>query len=527
MIEKIKHNLNQVFKRFQDQPMKQKGMLLGSIAFVIITAIVLIMFFTRPNLVPLYSDLSPQEAGQIKESLDAKGVASQLSDGGKVISVPKEAVDRLKVELASEGIPKSGSIDYSFFGENKGFGMTDNEFNVVEKEATQTEIEKLIKSMEGVNEATVMITTADKGIWVSDDKQLSSASVVLTLEPGYKLDDGQIKSLYHLVSKSVPDLPTENIVISDQYFNTFHLDEGSSNSDMTAYEEQRKIKRDIEQDLQTRVQQMLGILVGPNKIVAAVTADIDFTKEQREEKLVEPADPQKMEGIKISAEKVKETFSGDNAKAGGVDGTGESDIPTYQGSGNGSGDYEKVEDRINYEVNRIKKEVVKSPYEIQDLGIQVMVEPPKPNDMSSLPQGTLKDIQQMLSNIVQTSISKGTSQNLSKQQISDKIFVSAMPFQGKAAETAKSKGSIPMWIYIACGILLVVIIVLIFLLLRKKKDEEEERDELPFENDMIHIPDVNASIETEGAVRKEQLEKMAKEKPEEFAKLLRTWLSEE
>jgi flagellar M-ring protein FliF len=34
-------------------------------------------------------------------------------------------------------------------------------------------------------------------------------------------------------------------------------------------------------------------------------------------------------------------------------------------------------------------------------------------------------------------------------------------------------------------------------------------------------------VETEGTVRKKQLEKMAKEKPEDFAKLLRTWISEE
>ncbi len=529
MIEKLKSTMNRIYVNFKERPKKQKIILISSIAFVIIAAAFLFTFIAKPKLVPLYSDLSPQEAGQIKESLDSKGITSELSNGGKVISVPQGVVDQLKVELASEGIPKSGSIDYSYFGENKGFGMTDNEFSVLEKEATQTEIEKLIKSINGVEEASVMITTPDKSIWVNDQKDTSSASVVLTLKPGYKLDQSQVKSLYHLVSKSVPNLPVENIVISDQYSNTFSLDQTNSNSDMTAYEEQRQIKQDIERDLQTRVQQMLGTIMGPDKVVATVTADIDFTKEKREEKLVEPVDKDKMEGIKLSAEKVKETFTGNGTVPGGVDNTGQSDVPTYQGGANGSnGDYEKEEDRINYEVNRIKRQIVKSPYEIKDLGIQVMVEPPKPNDPASLQQGTLNDIQQMLGNIVRTSISKDTAANLSQQQVNQKIFVSAKPFNGKQRTAASTNSAIPVWIYIAGGILLVVIILLLILLLRKRKQEEEPvSEDVVFEQEFFNIPDVNMDRESEGTVRKEQLEKMAKEKPEEFAKLLRTWLSEE
>ena len=56
-----------------------------------------------------------------------------------------------------------------------------------------------------------------------------------------------------------------------------------------------------------------------------------------------------------------------------------------------------------------------------------------------------------------------------------------------------------------------------------------EKVEEPFEElaQPIDIPDVNDDHETESSVRKKQLEKMAKEKPEEFAKLLRTWIADE
>ncbi len=45
-------------------------------------------------------------------------------------------------------------------------------------------------------------------------------------------------------------------------------------------------------------------MMGQDKVVVSVTADIDFTKEKRTEDTVEPVDKDNMEGIAVSAEKV-------------------------------------------------------------------------------------------------------------------------------------------------------------------------------------------------------------------------------
>ncbi len=63
--------------------------------------------------------------------------------------------------------------------------------------------------------------------------------------------------------------------------------------------------------------------------------------------------------------------------------------------------------------------------------------------------------------------------------------------------------------------------------LRKRKKEEMDERPLQEEQVAVQIPDVNEEVETEATLRRKQLEKLAKEKPEEFAKLLRTWLAEE
>ena len=90
---------------------------------------------------------------------------------------------------------------------------------------------------------------------------------------------------------------------------------------------------------------------------------------------------------------------------------------------------------------------------------------------------------------------------------------------------SSTTSSIPLWMYIAGAVLLIIIIVLIILLLRKRREDEVTVEDLS--QPIIDVPDINDETETDGTVRRKQLEKMAKEKPEEFAKLLRSWITED
>lgn len=506
-----------------------KGAVFGFLVLLAILIFVSVMI-SRTDFVPLYSNLSAEETGQIKTTLDSKGVESKISDNGTTVSVPGNQVDTLKVELAAEGIPKSGHIDYSFFGENAGFGMTDNEFDVVKQEATQTELSNLISTINGVQEANVMITLPKNSVWVSDEKAAASASVVLNLKTGYDLKPGQVQALYHLVSKSVPNLPVDNIVIMDEMFNYYDTENNTNHSTLSVYQEQREIKQDIEQDLQRQIGGMLGMMMGRNKVVVSVTTDIDFTKENRVEKLVEPVDKENMEGIQVSVERIRETYTGNAENPGGVAGTGEADVPGYEAdTENGNGDYEKVEERINNEVNRIRREIVESPYTIRDVGIQVMVEPPVPENPGSLPPERINDIEQILSTVIRTTVSKDEGNPLTNDEILEKIYVFAQPFDGKKQEEQpKAEPVIPLWLYIVAGFVVLIMILLIYLLFRKSKREETEDYNEEVHASSFNVPDVNVEEqETEGTARRKQLERMAKEQPEQFAKLLRSWLSED
>ncbi|MGO4887784.1 flagellar basal-body MS-ring/collar protein FliF [Anaerobacillus sp. MEB173] len=532
MKEKLVVYKDRLIEYWNGRTKLQRGMIFGSFLLLVIALIFVTSFASKSTFVPLYTNLSVQETGEIKATLDARGIASEISDNGTTISVPEQQVDILKVELAAEGLPKSGSIDYSVFKDKMGFGMTDNEFSVIERAAIQTELANLIRNIEGVNSANVMITLPEESLWISEQGQVSSASIVLNLATGYQLNQQQVNALYHLVSKSVPKLPMDNIVIMNQMFEHFELknDENSIlDSTLTVYDQQRQIKNNIERDLQRQVQQMLGTIMGHDKVLVSVTTDIDFTKENREESLVTPVDEENMEGLAVSIERITETYTGEDMPEGGVAGAGETDIPNYIGmTGAGGGDYERIEERINNDVNRIRREIVESPYQIRDIGIQVMVEPPDPENLNSLPVERVNDIQQILSTIVRTSISKDIVDQLTPEQINDKVFVSAQPFNGKVEIEQAASNEIPMWLYVVGGVLVVVILLLLFLLFKKNKNRQKDMEFEEFvEQPAFDIPDINEERDSDEIARRKQLEKMAKEKPEEFSKLLRSWLSED
>jgi len=509
----------------------QRGIFIGSIAILVLLVVTIILFVSNPSFTPLYNKLSVQEVSQIKDELEARNIPYKIKDGGTTIEVPEEKVSGLLVDLAGQGIPNSGNIDYSFFSENTSWGVTDNEFNIMKLDAMQTELANLIQNIKGINNADVMINIPEDPLFVSESMGEASASVVIHTDPGYEFRGNQIDSLYHLVSKAVPNLPEDNIVIMNQYFEYYDqsaLANGYDGSETYTY--QQEVKQDIERDIQRRLQQMLGTMVGRDQVIVSVTADIDFTQENRTEELVEPIDVENIEGLPVSIEKIRETYSG-NPPAGGDVGMGEGDTTeSYQGiDGNDNGEYELDKETINNEFNRIQREIVESPYKIRDLGIQVAVDNVKERNGSDITYLSVPDqeaveagISSILDSIITSSIDKEYGEVDPEEKTS--IVFQEFSEQPKAPQTASPV--ISLWMYIAGGILLILIIVLIVLLMRSRK-QDDFYEETFIDEQSEEAPSYSEDEDSEEVKRRKQLEKMAKDKPEDFAKLLRSWISEE
>ena len=507
----------------------QKGIMIGGVVLVVALAAIVTYFSTRTTMVPVFTDLTVSEVGQIQEVLDAQGTPYELSAGGTNILVPENMVDAVTVSLVSQGYPNSGGITSQFFADNAGFGTTENEFNLLKNAAAETELANLLKRIDGVQDASVKISVPATGVFLTDEAEATTAAVLLKTSPGQKFSDEQILTLYNLVSKSVPNLDVNNITISNQYSEYYDLDSASTNSGSSvgSVEGQMAIKKTVERDLQRQVQNLLGTMVGADKVAVTVTTSIDFKQENREENLVTPVDEENMAGITISAQNITETYTG-NA-AGAASGTPEAGEDTdnlvdYVSGSDSNGDYERVEETINNEVNRIRKEISESPYKVKNIGIQVMIEPPSEGDEATVKE----EVEKMLAAIVRTSLDAETAEGLTDEQISNNIVVGVQPLYGAANDDVQPASVIPWWLWVVGGILVAAIILLIVFILRSKKQKAlEEEAEIIEEQQELFIEDISEEKETEATIRRKQLEKMAKDKPEDFAKLLRSWIAED
>lgn len=508
---------------------RQKLMIVGIIVLLLVSLAFLISWASKPEYTTIYNNLSSSEAGEIVAEIESRGIPVQISPDGKSISVPKTNAEKLKLELAYAGIPRSGNINYSVFSENMGFGTTDRQFDVVERDAMQNELRYLIEQIDGIDQAKVMITLPRESVWLMNEEQSATASVVLATRPGLELSSTQVQGLYHLISKSVPQLGVEDIVIMDSNsLRTYELtDPEQIDTTLSQHQQQRQVIKDIERDIQRELQQMLGTILSHNKVVVSVFANVSFDKETREEHLVQPTNPDTNEGIAISIERIQESYLGQGDAVGGIPGTGDGDIAGYQGAtGAGDSEYERLEERINRDVNRIYRNIVSSPYTIEDLAINVGVEPADPS-AATLDPGTEAAIQNILRSVVSTYMST-SNVKYTDEELNQKINVFASQFSGRpdlATETSAS--TISPWIYVLAAVIGLGLIGTIFALVRRNRKQDPQEEEAEEIKAPIMLEDYDFDQENEEAARRKRLERLAKNKPEEFVKLLRTWLADD
>ncbi|MDR7315953.1 flagellar basal-body MS-ring/collar protein FliF [Brevibacillus nitrificans] len=517
----------QLTSRWTQFSKKQKWMIAGIALFLLISLGLYIYIASQPVYTPLYNErLSEQEIGTIKQELESQKIPYRITGNGTGIEVPEKMAQDVIVDLAAQGIPSEAGINSEIFSNT--LGVTDRQFDVMKKEALQQELRKMLERVKGVRAAQVMITLPQESVWVTETPETATASVIVDVEPGTTLDQKQINSLYLLVSRSVPKLPMDAIAITDQYSNPLERAEANENEGtLSGFKQQEQIKAEVEKTMQQNLYNLLGTIMGRDKVIVHTFIKMNFDKENRVENLVEAPDKENNEGLIISSQKLSKTFSGQGAPPGGVAGTGASAVPSYPAStptGSNS-DYEELNDTINREVNRITRNVTMSPYKIEDVTINVGVEPPAGG---TLDDATIESIKQVLRNVVRVTLSN-QGVELTQEELDKHISVLPRQFSGKVA-VEDSNSLSPAVLWTVGGIAVLALAAVAFLVLRRRKQARQQEEEVP---DLLspsqpsEIPDLIYQEDGDQVVVRKQLEKLARSKPDEFVVLLRTWLAED
>ncbi|NGR07383.1 flagellar basal body M-ring protein FliF [bacterium SGD-2] len=255
---------------------------LGAVAAAIALIVVASLWFRGPEYKVLFSNLQDRDGGAIITALTQMNVPYQLTENGTAILVPADKVHETRLQLAQQGLPRSGETGFELIDQTR-FGASQFTEQVNFQRALEGELASSIQALNAVQHARVHLALPRETLFVRD-RQPPSASVLLTLYAGRTLSEAQVSAITWLVSSSVPNLSADNVSVVDQNGRLLTAPAGSGTADAT--------RRDLITEIETRtVQRILTLLnpiVGTGNVRAQVSADVDFSQREQTSEVYRP-----------------------------------------------------------------------------------------------------------------------------------------------------------------------------------------------------------------------------------------------
>ncbi|GAB5499134.1 MAG: flagellar basal-body MS-ring/collar protein FliF [Pseudohongiellaceae bacterium] len=323
----------------------------------------------------LYMGLSTQDASDVAAALDQRGLPYKIDSASGMITVPNDQVRQIRMQLASEGLPRSNSRGFDVLEEDQSLGTSNFIEQARYQRALEQELVQTIKQIQGVREARVHLSIPKQTSFIRNSRK-PSASVMIDVTGTQQPGDSQLSGILHLVASSVAGLDAESVSIVDQRGNLLSQ---RSNSQLGNTSETIRHTRNIEQEYSNRIIDILTPIVGAGNVRAQVSANLDFTATETTEELYNP------DNSVIRSEQVQEERTGVTNTVGGVaPGTLSPTPPQNQPQEtpqaqpgqvqSDSSNNSRVSSTRNFEIDRSVNHIKRVPGSIQQLSVAVLVD---------------------------------------------------------------------------------------------------------------------------------------------------------
>ncbi|MFB5191426.1 flagellar basal-body MS-ring/collar protein FliF [Alicyclobacillus fastidiosus] len=483
-------------------------------AIVIAVAVVaalsaMLWVVSRPHYVMVMSGLDDKSLGQVQTQLQTLKIPNEIQ--GTSVLVPSKDANQARVQLAEAGLPQSGYIGYSSV--SNSLGMTQDEFNIQVLDALQQSLNETISSINGVESAQVHIVMPQQQLFVSQPTTDAKASVFVTLGNGVQLSATQVAGIQQLVAHSVTGLSVDNVSVVDQYGNTLSSSSSAANTAVGGASSELAMRQSVENDMTQKLTSGLQQIVGPDNAVVVVHANVTFNQTQSQSHVLQNA-PNSTNGF-VTSQQVNKSQSTNGTQAGGPAGQAGSNpnsTSSYSASSSSTGNSTSTQTNTttNYDYSYQNSTTTDDPMQIQGYSVGVLL---NSNDKAITP-AEVKQIKSFVTNLVGQSATT---------QAANTVSVSSVPFTPAQNTTLASTAS-NFKLYGILALIAALLGVGFFLWRRRRQSAQMTDIE-------AHVKDAyDAELEelppTEDELLMNQLMGMARQRPDDFASLLRTWLSE-
>ena len=273
------------FGGFSRQPAVRQLALLVGLAASVALAIGLVQWAMAPGMKPLFSQLNPSDTNIVISTLEANGIEYEINAGGSVVAVPQGDLDRARLLLASEGLPKGDGIGFESLYEEQELGLSSFMEQARYHRALEAELARTMAALDSVRSARVHLAIAKESPFLRKGNA-PAASVMLNIYPGRILSDRQLAGSVHLVSSSVPNLDASQVSVVDQAGKL--LSDQGEDIAMGSSKEHYRLTQQLEQDYSDRIVMILEPILGAGSVRAQVSADMDFTRIERTSEVYAP-----------------------------------------------------------------------------------------------------------------------------------------------------------------------------------------------------------------------------------------------
>ena len=344
----------------------------------------------------LYSNLSLPDAAATVNKLKEVKVPYRLADGGTTVLVPKDQKSEMMLETADELTSSQGvslaKIPPVLQGDVQKEWL---------KKFNSDEISTTLQSIQGIRDAKVMISTPEESVFTEKDDPIR-ASVMLVVEPGFRLEQKQVTTIKNLVSHAVPGLTPEQVVISDNYGNSLD-DSPTANGTMQTRETR---KSQMETALQKKLTDLIEPIVGEGNAVLSVSMDLNFDQARANIKTIKPEiiKDDQATGVIVSQQSESEEYEGAKKDEKGTPGAENNTAPSYKTKDDKEKDkrYTNKKETTNYAHSEETKEVVYASGEVQRITIAVAMN-------KVLTEAETSEIKEMLANAAGLNLDRGDS----------------------------------------------------------------------------------------------------------------------
>ena len=357
------------FQKVSEQPAFQRA--LPTIVAVLVTIFGLVAYFfmQQPSLTTLYSSLPETEKSRVLEALKNSGVSVVLDPTTGDVLVPTSDYHSSRIMLAAQGLPTVVPTGYENL-DSIQMGSSRSVESMRLKQAQELELARSIAEIEHVLSARVHLAIPEREVFIRQEAR-PSASVFVQLASGRILGRSQVEAIIHLVSSSVPKLAKEDVSVIDQS-GSLLSNPTTANGRINDAEFEHRVR--MEETYRNRIISLLTPIVGPGNINAQVNLDIDFTRSEVTEEIVDP------DGNALRSEQNTEDLTRETP-AKGIPGAVSNtppqspDISTQNTSISGEEDLRsKSSSEVkNYEVSRTVSNTLKPSHRIQKINAAVLV----------------------------------------------------------------------------------------------------------------------------------------------------------